>query len=104
MVILTSNAISAGKIWAEIIIILRKLIYITGDNKMPMPLIYMPIQRTKNQKGTSLLELLVALSLFAMIILSATSIFKAVIDGQRNSISAQNVQESLRYALEKFLW
>ena len=67
-----------------------------------MPLIYMPIPRTKNQKGTSLLELLVALSLFAMIILSATSIFKAVIDGQRNSISAQNVQESLRYALEKF--
>ena len=34
-------------------------------------------------------------------ILAATQIFKMVIDGQRNAISAQNVQENIRYAMEK---
>jgi prepilin-type N-terminal cleavage/methylation domain-containing protein len=58
-------------------------------------------KKIKNQKGTSLIELLVAVTLFSVIILSATSIFKSVIDGQRNSISAQNVQENIRYAMER---
>ena len=58
-------------------------------------------QIINNQKGTSLLELLVAITLFAVIMLSATQIFKMVIDGQRNALSAQNVQENMRYAMEK---
>lgn len=58
-------------------------------------------KKIKLAKGTSLLELLVAITLFAVIILSATAIFKMVIDGQRNAIAAQNVQESIRYATER---
>lgn len=59
------------------------------------------VKKIINTKGTSLLELLVAVTLFVVIILSATTIFKMVIDGQRNAISAQNVQENMRYAMEK---
>ena len=47
------------------------------------------------------MELLVSITLFSFIILSSTQIFKMVIDGQRSSISAQNVQENMRYAMEK---
>ncbi|MDD4900846.1 MAG: prepilin-type N-terminal cleavage/methylation domain-containing protein [Patescibacteria group bacterium] len=61
----------------------------------------MRIPQIKNQRGVSLLELLVAVTMFTVIILSATSIFKMVVDGQRNAISAQNVQENMRYALER---
>ncbi len=57
--------------------------------------------RIKNEKGVSLIELMVAMALFSILILSATGIFKMVVDGQRNAISAQNVQENMRYALEK---
>jgi len=59
------------------------------------------IKKFKIEKGTSLIELLVAMSLFSIIILSSTQIFKMVTDGQRNAISAQNVQENIRYAMEK---
>ncbi|MDO8667517.1 MAG: hypothetical protein Q7K35_00255 [bacterium] len=59
------------------------------------------IKKLRTEKGTSLLELLVAITLFTFMILVATQIFKMVIDGQRNAISAQNVQENMRYALEK---
>ncbi|MDO8593064.1 MAG: prepilin-type N-terminal cleavage/methylation domain-containing protein [bacterium] len=55
----------------------------------------------KNEKGVSLIELLVAVTLFAFLILAAAGIFKMVVDGQRNAISAQNIQENMRYALEK---
>lgn len=54
----------------------------------------------KNQKGTTLLELVVAVAIFSVIVLSATAIFRWVIEGQRNAITSQNVQESMRYALE----
>jgi len=85
------NALSAGKMAITITITRRKLIYMIGDK----------MSKIKNQKGTSLLELLVAITLFTFMILAATQIFKMVIDGQRNAISAQNVQENMRYALEK---
>jgi len=55
----------------------------------------------KSEKGVSLLELVVAVALFVVIILASTQIFKMVIDGQRNALAAQNVQESIRYAMEK---
>jgi hypothetical protein len=38
--------------------------------------------------------------LFAVVIFLLAGIFKSVIDGQRSAISAQNTQESMRYALE----
>lgn len=55
----------------------------------------------KNNHGVSLIELIVSITLFSVLMLAATQIFKMVIDGQRNAISAQNTQESMRYALEK---
>jgi len=58
-------------------------------------------KKIKQDKGTSLIELLVAITLFSILILSSTQIFKMVVDGQRNAISAQNVQENVRYAFEK---
>ncbi len=48
----------------------------------------------------SLIEVLVSVSLFSVIILSTTQIFKMVIDSQRSAIATQNVQESLKYFLE----
>lgn len=54
----------------------------------------------QNKFGVTLIELMVAVSLFSVIILSATQIFKMVIEGQRNAIAAQNVQENMRYAFE----
>lgn len=54
----------------------------------------------KNNAGVTLLELTVAVAIFSMAILSATQIFKMVVDGQRNAIAAQHTQESMRYALE----
>lgn len=53
-----------------------------------------------NQKGTTLLELMVAVAIFSILILMVTSIFKAVVDGQRSSLAAQNTQESMRFVME----
>lgn len=53
-----------------------------------------------NQNGVTLLEMVVAVAIFSVVVLSATSIFKMAIDGQRNAIAAQNMQESMRYAFE----
>lgn len=58
-------------------------------------------KKIKSKSGVSLIELMVAITIFSVLILSATGIFKMVIDGQRSSISAQNVQENMRYAMEK---
>lgn len=58
-------------------------------------------KKIKQVKGTSLIELIVATTLFVFMMLAATQIFKMVIDGQRNAVSAQNVQENIRYAMEK---
>ena len=58
-------------------------------------------KKLKSVKGVSLIELIVSVAIFSVLILSATGIFKMVIDGQRSSISAQNVQENMRYAMEK---
>jgi len=55
----------------------------------------------KNNRGVSLLELVVAITIFSFLILSSTQIFKMVVEGQRNAVSAQNVQENIRYAMEK---
>lgn len=54
----------------------------------------------KNQKGVTLLELIVAVGIFSVVILAATGIFKSALEGQRSAIAAQNLQESMRYAME----
>lgn len=54
----------------------------------------------KNNKGFTLLEMIVAMFLFTLIMLAATQIFQLVIEGQRNALASQDIQESMRYALE----
>lgn len=56
--------------------------------------------RKKKQAGFSLIEVLVSTVLFIMILLSASGIFRIVIESQRRAISSQNVQENLKYFLE----
>jgi len=53
-----------------------------------------------DKSGVSLVEVVVSVLIFTTLILSATQIFKLVIDGQRSAIASQNVQESLKYFLE----
>ena len=58
------------------------------------------IYKIKNKKGFTIIELLVAISIFIAMILSITEIFAKVNEGQRHAIAAQNIQESMRYAFE----
>lgn len=53
-----------------------------------------------NLAGVSLVELIVSVTIFVIILLSMTSIFKMVIDSQRKAIATQNVQENLKYFFE----
>ena len=54
----------------------------------------------KNKNGVSLIEIVVAIALFATAILTATQIFQMAMTGQRNAIASQNVEENLRYVFE----
>ncbi len=54
----------------------------------------------KNQNGTSLMELIVALALFTVVILTSSGIFQSIVNSQRSAIASQDVQENMRYALE----
>jgi len=54
----------------------------------------------KNNSGATLVEIIVAVAIFSIVVLSATQIFKMVVEGQRNAIAAQSTPESMRYALE----
>ena len=56
--------------------------------------------KTRFLSGVSLIEVIVSVAIFSVIIISSTQIFALVIDGQRNAIATQNVQESLKYFLE----
>ncbi len=55
---------------------------------------------TQNNNGAGLFEMVIATTLFSILVLSATQIFKMVVEGQRSAIAAQNIQESMRYAYE----
>ncbi|MFA6394300.1 MAG: prepilin-type N-terminal cleavage/methylation domain-containing protein [Patescibacteria group bacterium] len=66
-----------------------------------MKMIYKKLIKTiNNQKGFSLLEMVVAVGLFSVTILAASGIFQLVVNGQRSAVGAQNIQESLRYVFE----
>ena len=56
--------------------------------------------KNKTKGGFSLIEVLVATSLFVIIMTASLNIFKMVIDSQRSAIATQNVEESLKYFLE----
>jgi len=58
------------------------------------------IAKNREASAFSLIEVIVSVALFIIIMLSATEIFKIVIDSQRSAMATQNVQESLKYFLE----
>jgi prepilin-type N-terminal cleavage/methylation domain-containing protein len=57
-------------------------------------------RKNYNKAGFSLMEMLLAVSIFVIIILSATRIFQLVVQGQRQAIAAYHVQENLKYFFE----
>lgn len=67
---------------------------------MKLKIIYMPGERLIIKKAFTLIESMVAVAIFAILIVSATSIFLSIIKSQRNTLSAKNAQESISYALE----
>lgn len=50
--------------------------------------------------GVTLVELIISTTLFVVIMLSMTEIFKMILDSQRQAIATQNVQENLKYFFE----
>lgn len=50
--------------------------------------------------GISLIEVLVATSLFVIILLSMTQIFQMIIESQRRAVASQNLQENIKYFFE----
>lgn len=54
----------------------------------------------RKNKGFTLIELIVALSIFGLIIPATMNIFLSGIEGQRKSYAIQIAQENIRYALE----
>lgn len=53
-----------------------------------------------NRKGITLVESLVSVTLFAVIIISASQVFRINIEVERDALAAQSVQESLKYFME----
>ena len=53
-----------------------------------------------DQRGGSLIELLIAFVLFSIVILAATGIMQSSIEGQKSALASQNTQESMRFAFE----
>ena len=58
------------------------------------------LKRKKILAGITLVELLVSVTLFVVIILSATQIFVMVLQSQRRVVAVQNVQENIKYFFE----
>jgi len=54
----------------------------------------------KPKQAFSLIEVIISVTIFSVIIMSTTNIFRLIIDAQRSAIASQNVQESLKYFLE----
>jgi len=52
-----------------------------------------------NQQGLTLIELMIAVSLFTVVMMISTTMFLKSIDGQSRSVASKNLQESLNYAL-----
>jgi prepilin-type N-terminal cleavage/methylation domain-containing protein len=54
-----------------------------------------------DSRGVTLLELMVSVTLFAITILMSTQIFQTVLEGQRQAVASQDMQESIRYVFER---
>lgn len=58
------------------------------------------IMKNKKSDGFTIVEMLVAVAIFGMLVLSITNVALAIIKSQRKSFAIQNVQETSRYILE----
>ncbi|MCK5416157.1 hypothetical protein KAI92_01880 [Candidatus Parcubacteria bacterium] len=58
------------------------------------------MREIKNQLGYSITEIIVALSIFVVVITLSSLIFQQVLIGQKKIIGGQNGQESIRYLFE----
>lgn len=58
------------------------------------------IDKNQQKKAFSLIEVIISVAIFSVVILASTEIFRLVINGQREAIASQNVQESLKYFFE----
>ena len=54
----------------------------------------------KNKNGFTLIEVLVAVSVFSLVIVIALGLFTNIIRSQRKSVALQNVQENGRYLID----
>lgn len=52
-----------------------------------------------NQSGLTLLEMMIAVSLFTIVMLISTTLFIRAIDSQQRSVNSKELQEGLNYAL-----
>ncbi|MBU4141964.1 prepilin-type N-terminal cleavage/methylation domain-containing protein, partial [Patescibacteria group bacterium] len=57
-------------------------------------------RKIQNEKGISLVELVVAVSIFSLVMIAATGIFISAIKAQKAIIAKQNVANNMRYAME----
>lgn len=57
-------------------------------------------KKYSNEKGISLIELVVAVSVFSLVVLAATGIFINSMKAQRIILAKQNVAENMRYTME----
>lgn len=56
----------------------------------------------KDNQGMTLIEMIVAISIFTVVVFMVSNIFMTIVAGQRRSIVQQNTQESMRYVFEVF--
>lgn len=58
------------------------------------------LKKIQNEKGISLVELVVAVSIFSLVMLAATGIFINAMKAQKAIITMQNVANNTRYVME----
>lgn len=57
-------------------------------------------QKIQNEKGISLIELVVAVAIFSVVIIAAVGIFISAMKAQKAMLAKQNMADSLRYTME----
>lgn len=58
------------------------------------------LKKIQNEKGISLVELVVAVSIFSLVMITASGIFINALKAQKMIVAKQNVADNLRYAME----
>ncbi|MFH1048677.1 MAG: prepilin-type N-terminal cleavage/methylation domain-containing protein [Patescibacteria group bacterium] len=58
------------------------------------------LKKIQNENGIGLVELVVAVSIFSLVMIAATGIFISAIKAQKAIIAKQNVANNMRYAME----